>query len=77
MTSTFIPHPAGRVHILCFGTGPELLIALHGFGDRARMFAVLEPALADRYRVVAVDWPFHGQTAVSYTHLTLPTNREV
>ena len=62
MTSTFLPHPAGRVHILRFGTGPDLLIALHGFGDRARMFAILEPALAERYTVVAVDWPFHGQT---------------
>ena len=62
MTSTFLPHPAGRVHTLRFGTGPNLLIALHGFSDRARMFAVLEPALAERYTVVAVDWPFHGQT---------------
>src|SRR5262249_32095371 len=41
---------------------PELLIALHGFGDRARMFAVLEEALTEKYTVVAVDWPFHGQT---------------
>lgn len=62
MTSTFLPHPAGRVHTLRFGTGPELLIALHGFSDRARMFAVLAPALAKRYTVVAIDWPFHGQT---------------
>ena len=62
MQSSFIEVPNGRIHCLRFGQGPELLIALHGFSDRARMFAVLEPALSDKYTVVAVDWPFHGQS---------------
>ena len=62
MTSIFLPHPAGRIHVLRFGHGPNLLIALHGFNDRARMFAVLESALAEQYTVVAIDCPFHGQT---------------
>lgn len=44
------------------GDGPKLLIALHGFADRARMFAVLEKALGRQYRIVAIDLPFHGQT---------------
>ena len=55
-------HPNGQIHALRFGKGERLLIALHGFGDRARMFAVLEEALGKNYTVVAVDWPFHGQT---------------
>lgn len=62
MQSSFIQLPAGKIHCLTFGAGPELLIALHGFSDRARMFAVLEPALSENYTVVAIDWPFHGQT---------------
>jgi pimeloyl-ACP methyl ester carboxylesterase len=45
-----------------FGHGPELLIALHGFGEDGRRFAVLEEALQDRYTVVAFDLPFHGGT---------------
>ncbi len=60
--SIFFDHPNGRIHTLRFGQGERLLIALHGFGDRARMFAVLEEALGKNYTVVAVDWPFHGQT---------------
>ncbi|MDO8368286.1 MAG: alpha/beta fold hydrolase, partial [Saprospiraceae bacterium] len=36
--------------------------ALHGFSDRARMFAVLEKSLSERYTTVAIDLPFHGQT---------------
>ena len=62
MQSSFFELPSGKIHCLRFGSGPELLIALHGFSDRARMFAVLEPALSENYTIVAVDWPFHGQT---------------
>lgn len=45
-----------------FGCGPELLIAFHGFGDRGRLFAALEPALGDLFTIVAPDLPFHGET---------------
>ncbi len=62
MQSRFLTYHNHQVHYLQFGTGPRLLFALHGFADRARMFALLEPALEQRYTVVAIDWPFHGQT---------------
>jgi pimeloyl-ACP methyl ester carboxylesterase len=62
MISSYLPSVNGRIHTYRFGTGPELLIAMHGFSDRARMFTVLEPALASKYTVVALDLPFHGQT---------------
>lgn len=62
MESVYLNVPHGRIHTYRFGAGPELLIAIHGFSDRARMFTVLEPALADKYTVVAIDLPFHGQT---------------
>lgn len=70
MQSVFFEHPHGRIHSLRFGKGEKLLIALHGFGDRARMFAVLEEALGKNYTVVAVDWPFHGQTEWSKNTFT-------
>jgi pimeloyl-ACP methyl ester carboxylesterase len=62
MHSFYLEHNGARVHCLRFGQGPNLLVALHGFGDRARLFAILEGALAARYTVVAFDLPFHGQT---------------
>ena len=62
MESNYLNVPSGRIHTYRFGMGPELLIAIHGFSDRARMFTVLEPALAAKYTVVAIDLPFHGQT---------------
>ncbi len=62
MQSFYIDFKNARIHCLRFGQGERLLIALHGFGDRARLFAILEKALAERYTVVAFDLPFHGQT---------------
>ncbi|MBK9335170.1 MAG: alpha/beta hydrolase [Lewinellaceae bacterium] len=62
MQSFFLEHNGAKIHCLRFGHGPQLLVALHGFGDRARLFAVLENALAERYTIVAFDLPFHGQT---------------
>lgn len=63
MDTYYLEHRDGRIHCLQFGTGERLLIALHGFADRARLFAVLEKALEERFTVVAFDLPFHGQTA--------------
>ena len=63
MQSFFLEHNGAKIHCLRFGEGPHLLIALHGYGDRARLFAILEGALTARYTVVAFDLPFHGQTA--------------
>jgi pimeloyl-ACP methyl ester carboxylesterase len=62
MQTAFFPYKNGRIHYLKFGTGPKFLVALHGFADRARMFAVLEPALAETHTVVAIDLPWHGLT---------------
>ncbi|MBK8921468.1 MAG: alpha/beta hydrolase [Saprospirales bacterium] len=62
MQSFYLEYQNARIHCLRFGQGPRLLVALHGFGDRARLFAILEGALAERYTVVAFDLPFHGQT---------------
>lgn len=62
MQTGFLPLGSNRIHYLTFGHGPKLLVALHGFGDRARMFAVLAESLGKNYTVVALDLPFHGQT---------------
>lgn len=62
MDTYYLEHRGGHIHCLQFGTGERLLIALHGFADRARLFAVLEKALGERFTMVAFDLPFHGQT---------------
>ncbi len=58
----FIASDFGRVHVLKFGHGAELLIALHGYAERASSFEVLESSLSAQFTVVSIDLPFHGQT---------------
>src|SRR5271167_17431 len=45
--------------------GPEngqVLLLLHGFPTSSHMFRNLMPILADRYRVIAPDYPGYGQS---------------
>lgn len=41
-----------------------VLLLLHGFPSSSRMFRNLIPALADRYRLIAPDYPGFGHSAV-------------
>jgi len=51
------------LHYLRWGQGPEWLFCFHGYGEDSRTFTCLEKELADAYTVIAIDLPFHGQTA--------------
>jgi len=53
---------AGQVNAWRFGQGEHLLIALHGFSDQGQMFELLARSLSERFRLIALDLPFHGQT---------------
>jgi pimeloyl-ACP methyl ester carboxylesterase len=54
--------PAGRVSILSAGAGPDVLLCLHGLGGTKASFLPTVAALADRYRVVAMDFPGFGDS---------------
>lgn len=57
-----IPIKSSAVHAIRFGSGHKLLICFHGFGEDAEKFLALQPSLSERYRVIAIDLPFHGST---------------
>ena len=44
--------------------GAPVVLLLHGFPTSSRMFRNLIPMLADKYRVVAPDYPAFGHSAV-------------
>jgi pimeloyl-ACP methyl ester carboxylesterase len=54
-----------------------VVLLLHGFPTSSRMFRNLIPMLADKYRVIAPDYPAFGHSAVpsradfEYTHAHL------
>lgn len=70
----------GGVEIFYREAGPAtapVVVLLHGFPTSSRMFRNLIPMLADRYRVIAPDYPAFGHSAAPsraefpYTHAHL------
>lgn len=62
MSTFFVAYKNSQVHVLQWGHGNELLICFHGFGENAESFRHLAKALTEKYTVVAIDLPLHGQT---------------
>jgi pimeloyl-ACP methyl ester carboxylesterase len=52
----------GRVSILSAGVGPDVLLCVHGLGGTKASFLPTVAALADHYRVVAMDLPGFGES---------------
>lgn len=57
----FLQLGALRFHLLDRGTGRAVLL-LHGTGDNARTWDLLSPALAESFRVLALDQRGHGES---------------
>jgi pimeloyl-ACP methyl ester carboxylesterase len=53
---------SGRVSVLSAGVGPDVLLCLHGLGGTKASFLPTVAALAERYRVVAMDLPGFGES---------------
>ncbi len=58
----FLDYEHSKVSYLRFGNGPNLLIAFHGFADRAAIFLPLRNALENKYTIFSIDLPYNGQT---------------
>jgi pimeloyl-ACP methyl ester carboxylesterase len=52
----------GQISVLSAGTGPETIVCLHGLGGTKASFLPTVSALADSYRVVAIDLPGFGES---------------
>lgn len=58
--------PVDGVNVFYCDAGPKdapAIVLLHGFPSSWRMFATLIPLLADKYRVIAPDYPGFGRSA--------------
>jgi pimeloyl-ACP methyl ester carboxylesterase len=53
---------SGQVSVLSAGAGPDVVLCLHGLGGTKASFLPTAAALADRYRVVAMDLPGFGES---------------
>jgi pimeloyl-ACP methyl ester carboxylesterase len=52
----------GRISLLAAGTGPQTVVCLHGLGGTKASFLPTVNALADEYRVIAIDLPGFGES---------------
>ncbi len=62
METIYLPYRQSKIECLKFGNGDHLLVAMHGFGDNARLFRHLAPSLSQKYTVYALSFPYHGDT---------------
>lgn len=60
-----------RLHYHTYGSGPNVMLAFHGFGMKGTQFSVLEQAFAERYTIYSFDLFFHGQTELLDNSLSL------
>ena len=58
----YYPLNNSTIHYSVGGSGSRLLICLHGYGESAASFDFLETALGMEYTLLAIDFPFHGET---------------
>jgi len=47
-----------------YGEGSERLLAFHGFGNAASDFKALLPSLGKRYKIIAFNLPYHGNSTI-------------
>ncbi|MEJ7736164.1 MAG: alpha/beta hydrolase [Chitinophagaceae bacterium] len=62
MESSCLSYGTSHVHYLHFGSGDDIILALHGYGGHAGSFTFLEKSITSGFRLIAIDLPFHGNT---------------
>ena len=62
MEAHFITYRSSTIYYNRMGNGPEWLFCFHGYGETGRSFEVFEALLGSNYTLIALDFPFHGQT---------------
>src|SRR5260370_1117723 len=59
-----------RLHYLTAGQGPAVIL-LHGYAETSRMWKPILPQLAERFTVIAPDFPGIGDSAMSWGGLDI------
>src|SRR6516164_2321299 len=53
---------SNSIHYLKGGTGNNLLICFHGYGESAAHFSFLIEQLRNPFTIISIDLPYHGET---------------
>jgi pimeloyl-ACP methyl ester carboxylesterase len=69
--SPFLDISGVKVHYKATGSGEEILL-LHGWGGSIESMELIFDALSKSYRVVAIDFPGHGKSALPHNPWGIP-----
>ncbi|MGY1813605.1 alpha/beta fold hydrolase [Blastococcus sp. SYSU D00820] len=72
LTIRYVQVGEWRTRVLEAGSGEETVVLLHGVGGHLEAYARNVSAFAQRYRVIAYDYPGHGMTTPAGRPLELP-----
>jgi pimeloyl-ACP methyl ester carboxylesterase len=62
MQHHFLSHKSSQVSYYSSGTGPEIALCFHGYGEDGMLYHFFEKHAGNQYSFYAIDMPFHGQT---------------
>ena len=70
MQSGILSYKQSTIHYHFGGQGTVPLVCFHGYGETASHVDFLERYAGDRYKIVAIDLPFHGETDWKEKYIT-------
>jgi pimeloyl-ACP methyl ester carboxylesterase len=62
MEHLFLSYKNSRIGYYRFGSGPNIAICFHGYGEDGRLYSFFEKYAGSIYTFYALDLPFHGET---------------
>jgi pimeloyl-ACP methyl ester carboxylesterase len=62
MNPQYFTYKNSRVSYYRFGTGPEVMVAFHGYNQTGAEYAYFESVLGKRFTIIAIDFFWHGQS---------------
>ena len=75
MERSHLLYKAARLSYIRFGSGPNVAVCFHGYGEDATSFSFLERHAGNEFTFYAPDLPFHGETTwpdtKPFTHVDL------
>jgi pimeloyl-ACP methyl ester carboxylesterase len=62
MQTNTLQYRSSKLHYCWFGSGKNMLLCLHGYGESEQSFHFLKKYITDDYTIISIDFPFHGNT---------------
>src|SRR5438552_14687033 len=75
MENFLLQYKNSTINYYRFGSGLNVVICFHGYGEDAASFGLLEKFAGNQYSFISIDLPFHGKTVwnegLNFTHKDL------